>query len=344
MAGERRQCTVSANVDKQGDACFDMRLVQPGIFNRGRGVASLGTSATSTEFSLRLDSERAWRGLFGSLEFGRQSKDLQKTCGYIDLSTQALCHVNGQFWEHGQWRVIGEWSLRDLDPRQPHPSIPLQQERLRSLKTSLKASLSWQPADDRLPSTRLTAEIAGPPGDVCFLRTQAIAESMGLVPRFTEWQLHFSGVLGLLLPLGKSCAQDRFHLGGASGPWALKGFADHGAEPRARRMLESAASAKDQDYNALGGEALASISVRACRPLEVASLEGLRFMTFGCIGVLQPSLWRRDEMLRASLGCGLALPLGPGAVEITFGQPVRLGTHDIRQRWQFGLRLQLGPD
>ena len=34
-----------------------------------------------------------------------------------------------------------------------------------------------------------------------------------------------------------SRGEDRFHLGGAAGPWSLKGFADHGAEPRARRLL-----------------------------------------------------------------------------------------------------------
>lgn len=326
MAQARRQCTVSANVDKEGSACFDLKFVQP--FNGVLAAASLGSSSVSTEFALRLDSERARRGLFFGTEFARQSKELA-ACGYVDLSTQSLCHVSGKLW-NGTWRLTTDWSLRDLDMRQPQPSLSLQQERLRSLKTSLKASLSYR-------YTQLTAELAGPPGDVAFGKLHALAEATIRSREsgdFWPWHLHLAGVMGLLLPVGKSCAQDRFHLGGASGPFGLKGFAENGAEPRARRMSET--FPKDKEHNALGGEAVASVFLGASRPLDIPSLEGLRLMAFTSLGVLHPSVqrgtaWASLSPLRASLGCGLVLPLGPGMLELTFTQPVRWTEHDVRQ-------------
>ncbi|CAE6960330.1 unnamed protein product [Symbiodinium sp. CCMP2592] len=341
MAQARRQCTVSANVDREGSACFDLKFVQP--FNGVLAAASLGSSSVSTEFALRLDSEHSSkRGLLFGTEFVRQSKELA-ACGYVDLCTQSLCHVSGKFW-NGTWRLTTDWSLRDLDMK-TSPSIALQQERLRSLKTSLKACLSFR-------YTQFTAELAGPPGDVAFGKLAATAEATTALIKPGRsgsgsdafWQLHLAGVMGLLLPVGKSCAQDRFHLGGASGPWALKGFAENGAEPRARRMSgETSLGPKDKEHNALGGEALASAFLGASRPLDIPSLEGLRLMVFTSLGVLHPSIGtvsRPSSPLRASLGCGLALPLGPGMLELTFTQPVRWVEHDVRQRWQFGLRLQ----
>jgi len=342
MAQARRQCTVSANVDKEGSACFDLKFVQP--FHGVLAAASLGSSSVSTEFALRLDSEHSSkRGLLFGTEFARQSKELA-ACGYVDLCTQSLCHVSGKFW-NGTWRLTTDWSLRDLDMKTSHqPSVALQQERLRSLKTSLKACLSFR-------YTQFTAELAGPPGDVAFGKLAATAEATTALKLRSGsgsgsdafWQLHLAGVMGLLLPVGKSCAQERFHLGGASGPWALKGFAENGAEPRARRMSDTLP--KDKEHNALGGEALASAFLGASRPLDIPSLEGLRLMVFTSLGVLHPSIqrgavWPSLSPLRASLGCGLALPLGPGMLELTFTQPVRWVEHDVRQRWQFGLRLQ----
>ena len=173
--------------------------MQPGVFNRACVVASVGTSSTFTEFALRVDSETPWRGFLFGAELGRQSKELLRTCGYVDLCTHTVCHASGKLsrlWGSGSWRLAADWSLRDLDARHPHPSVLLQQERLRSLKTSLNACLSWR-------SLQVTTEVAGPPGDVTFCKAQAVVDVVEALPALPwpkkeegeqGWQLHLAGV------------------------------------------------------------------------------------------------------------------------------------------------------
>eukprot|EP00913_Durusdinium_trenchii_P010978 g10303.t2 len=68
------------------------------------------------------------------------------------------------------------------------------------------------------------------------------------------------------------------------------------------------------------------------------SIEGTQLMAFVNGGLLRRS-WR--EAVRVSVGLGVAFPLGPGSLELTFAQPLRQSPNDVLQRWQLGLRLHL---
>ena len=332
----RRQCVIGANVDKEGRLCGDVKVVQPAVFGGSTSATASvsGGAGLAREFSLRLASP--WGSCDSDFEVLRKTQE-ESACGYASLCTQALLELGGFHASGCAWRLYGDWSLRDLDPKggpTRYPSMQLQSERLRSLKTSVKLRTSWYTPRSQV---RLSAEVAGPPGDVAFVRTEAQAElSMPLGRIWTlPWQGHASAACGLLFPAGRSCPQDRFHLGGASGLAALKGFAEHGAEPRA-----PCARRKDEDTaeDAQGGEAMASLFASASAPCRLLPVDGARLLCFLGCGVLRSN---RAERLRASAGLGVAIPLGPGSLELTFAQPLRYSSHDVLQKWQLGLRLQL---
>eukprot|EP00438_Fugacium_kawagutii_P010006 Skav223133 [mRNA] locus=scaffold470:111974:112780:+ [translate_table: standard] len=185
------------------------------------------------------------------------------------------------------------------------------------MKTSLKYTASYyaELLNSGLFNAKVAVELAGPPGNVSFLKSEATVkagvpfEGLGRI-----WQGHLSMGCGLLFSAGRSCPLDRFHLGGASGASALKGFADR--------------------------EVVASLFAAVSTAADVLRLEGAQLLGFVACGTLQPSL-RGAEPLRVSVGAGVALPLGPGSLELTFAQPLRFGAADVLQRWQLGLRLHI---
>ena len=65
--------------------------------------------------------------------------------GYSSIYTQCLFQLLGGH-HLGNWKLDAEWSLRDLNPQGApgfYPSLQLQKEALRSMKTSLKYSMSY---------------------------------------------------------------------------------------------------------------------------------------------------------------------------------------------------------
>lgn len=342
----RRRFEVGANVDKEGHACCDVKWVQPEIFgSKASATATLSSTATTArEFSLRLSSP-VWRAS-GDLEVSRKKRE-ETASGYSSICTQGLFRLGGGLNQLGSWRLDADWSLRDLDPKgapQHYPSMQLQQEQLRSMKTSLKYTTSrYAEVFSGLLNAKVAMEVAGPPGNVSFLRGEATVKAgvpFNALGRL--WQGHLSMGCGLLLPAARSCLQDRFHLGGASGTSSLKGFKERGAEPRelcAQRTLELKESDRHQD--AQGGEAMASLFTAVSTPCHFLRLEGAQLLGFLGFGVLQRSLHSRGEIVRVSAGCGITLPLGPGSLELTFAQPLRSGAADVLQRWQLGLRLHI---
>ncbi|CAK9087548.1 unnamed protein product [Durusdinium trenchii] len=273
----RRQFTIGANVDREGRLCGDVKVVQPGLLGSPvDATASMTTTPSSArEFALRLTSPvsavlSAFAGPFGGavlagpfsrrsalpgdgqvdLQFSRKTRE-EAACGYSSICTQGLLQLSGQsLTQMSTWRLDADWSLRDLDisggPGR-YPSMQLQMEKLRSLKTSLKYSATHlaELFDAGLLNAKAALELAGPPGDVSFLRGELVVKAGMLLGSTTLGPLngHVSMGCGLLLPAGRSCPQDRFHLGGASGLSALKGFAEHGAEPRSGRCAQRTGTA-----------------------------------------------------------------------------------------------------
>lgn len=86
---------------------------------------------------------------------------------------------------------------------------------------------------------------------------------------------------------------------------------------------------------------MASLFAAVSTAADVLRLEGAQLLGFVACGTLQPSLRCAAELLRVSVGAGVALPLGPGSLELTFAQPLRFGASDVLQRWQLGLRLHI---
>ena len=65
--------------------------------------------------------------------------------GYSSIYTQCLFQLVGGLHLGMNWKLDAEWSLRDLNPTGApgfYPSLELQKEALRSMKTSLKYSMS----------------------------------------------------------------------------------------------------------------------------------------------------------------------------------------------------------
>ena len=346
----RRQLTIGANVDKEGHACCDLKLVQPNILgSKASATATVSSTATAArEFSLRFSSP-VWRYM-GDLEFSRKTRE-ETSSGYSSICTQGLFQIGGGLNQLGSWRLDADWSLRDLDPKggpQHFPSMQLQQEQLRSMKTSLKYSTSrYAEIFSGLLHAKVTMELAGPPGNVSFFKGEATVKAGLPFPALGRlWHGHLSMGCGLLLPAGRSCPQDRFHLGGASGASSLKGFAERGAEPREfclRKTSDdkmSPSECKECHQDAQGGEAVASFFAAVSTPCEFLRLEGAQLLGFMGCGVLQ-SMHSRGEIFRVSVGGGVALPLGPGNLELTFAQPLRRSSSDVLQKWQLGLRLHI---
>ena len=267
------------------------KWVQPEIFgSKASATATLSSTATTArEFSLRLSSP-VWRAWSGDLEVSRKKRE-ETASGYSSICTQGLFRLGGGLNQLGSWRLDADWSLRDLDPKgapQHYPSMQLQQEQLRSMKTSLKYTTSrYAELFSGLLNAKVAMEVAGPPGNVSFLRGEATVKAgvpFNALGRF--WQGHLSMGCGLLLPAGRSCLQDRFHLGGASGTSSLKGFKERGAEPRelcAQRTLELKESDRHQD--AQGGEAMASLFTAVSTPCHFLRLEGAQLLGFLGFGV-----------------------------------------------------------
>eukprot|EP00928_Gymnodinium_smaydae_P060719 TRINITY_DN4448_c0_g1_i2.p1 TRINITY_DN4448_c0_g1~~TRINITY_DN4448_c0_g1_i2.p1 ORF type:complete len:588 (+),score=123.84 TRINITY_DN4448_c0_g1_i2:135-1766(+) len=119
--------------------------------------------------------------------------------------------------------------------------------------------------------------------------------------------------------------------------------------------------------DSLGGDAMASAFLAVSAPLPAAGVSasasdgdddaapadgsGLRVFGFvGCGGLCESSRGPPRELanrllgsLRGSVGIGLGMPFSVGGlVELTFARPLNARSHDVRQPWQVGLRVESG--
>eukprot|EP00931_Biecheleriopsis_adriatica_P117986 TRINITY_DN93456_c0_g1_i1.p1 TRINITY_DN93456_c0_g1~~TRINITY_DN93456_c0_g1_i1.p1 ORF type:complete len:508 (+),score=95.63 TRINITY_DN93456_c0_g1_i1:50-1525(+) len=381
----RRELSVSGNVDKQGEACCDVKVFQPALFGGPlSGTATLGTSSDlAKDFLLRLSTPRGLGRCAASFDLARSNANDSSACGYSEIVNQAVLRLGrsgaglplgllGRLPGIFSWSCAADWSLRDLSPIGGPgrlPSTELQRARLQSLKTSLKQSVSWAwhprmrgPGSSSdvgaLAGARVRADLeaALPPGDVRFFRGEVQGEATWLLPElWPGFRLlgHLSGACGLLFPVdGRSCPQDRFRLGGASGSVStiFKGFAHRGAEPHESCQPKQSSRSKSQmpHGDASGGNGLCTAFAAISAPVPASwglPLEGSRMLMFCGAGALSPatraSACQFRGQLRASAGAGLVVPFGGSLLEFTFAQPFRSLPGDVPQRWQLGLRLQV---
>ncbi|CAK9088018.1 unnamed protein product [Durusdinium trenchii] len=225
----RRQFTIGANVDREGRLCGDVKVVQPGLLGSPvDATASMTTTPSSArEFALRLTSPvsavlSAFAGPFGGavlagpfsrrsalpgdgqvdLQFSRKTREEaerrkdedEAACGYSSICTQGLLQLSGQsLTQMSTWRLDADWSLRDLDisggPGR-YPSMQLQMEKLRKYSATHLAELF----DAGLLNAKAALELAGPPGDVSFLRGELVVK-LGLRLAATCWEKLSPGVV-----------------------------------------------------------------------------------------------------------------------------------------------------
>jgi len=258
-----------------------------------------------------------------------------------------------------------EWTaaFRDVLPRR-HPSSPYacdaSPEIVAQAGPSWKHSLLYQHrlnnslCDDKFnPTSGVDAhwswEVAGPPGDVGFVKgTGGAALHVPVVDTLGGISLHASINGGFIRPItyGGLCPSttsitDRFYVGG---PIQLRGFMHSGIGPRAETGGKSTAGG-----DALGGDLFYTATVAASIPFPGISLlrdNGMRLFTFANAGTLTgldatpASAILRST--RASVGGGLAIGTPMGRLEATYAVPLRYGPRDARRSVQFGLGFSFG--
>lgn len=293
----------------------------------------------------------------------RSSSDESEASSYNERVTHTVMKIAEPTGTH---TFFAEAAMRDLFPATGglrFPSLEIQQARLSSIKTSFKYNFAWaanfapllaRRGNGASVSARGGVECAGLLGDAHFIRGEAqIGASCGL-----PWQLlwHATGSCGLLLPTDgrPSCFQDRFFLGGASGSAAtvLKGFAHRGVgQVGASRLRDEKKPAK-RLTDSLGGDAMFNVFTAVSGPVVIPygdgeAVNGRGFAFLG-IGALAPSSYvgarglLRGARSSASVGLGFGFPLaGLGTLEITVANPIWQQSHDVCQRWQLGLRLDV---
>ena len=204
---------------------------------------------------------------------------------------------------------------------------------------------------------KLQTEVAFPPGDVGFVKSQAdVGLHLPLIQHFLS--MHFLGSVGILKslefggltrPAGLS---DRFLLGG---PLQFRGFSPAGIGPRTPSVGgKSTTTSATATGDALGGDFLYKLTgiVSAPVPMKVLQSAGVTMFAFGQVGtcahcinpLLQHELSVADVFAssRASAGIGLATNLFGPRLELTYSMPLRYGPMDHRRNFQVGMGFSMG--
>jgi outer membrane protein insertion porin family len=188
-------------------------------------------------------------------------------------------------------------------------------------------------------------ELAGPPGDVGFVKAEGgVAGHIPLVSG-GGLALHATAASGFLQPItfggicGPPTVSDKFFVGG---PMQLRGFLPTGIGPRAKT---GGASAPGGD--ALGGDIFYTATVAASVPFPTISFlkdTNLRLFGFANVGSLtgMTSLSNVFQTTRASVGGGVCMGSAFGRMEATYAVPLRVGPRDARKAVQFGLGFSFG--
>ncbi|CAK0852608.1 unnamed protein product [Prorocentrum cordatum] len=360
----RRELSVSTNVDRRGEVSVDARAVQPAVFGGPACLTgSVGTNASQArEFFVGLSTPRLL-GLrcSGALNFARSTADETQASSYREHVTHCVLRAASLSGTH---TLAVEAALRELEPvagKHRLPSVEVLRQPLSSAKTSLKYSLALGRGDG---GARLRADLEAAvlPGDARFLRGGAQASASGALPLGLAWRA--VGACGLLCPLGgrPSCIQDRFFLGGASGSASVvKGFGHHGAGPAGLCRPAGGDGAQAESggrlADALGGDVMLNAYAALSAPLpalqagDAGAVHGRAFVFAGLGSLCSPPAGGLRAGLagglragaRASVGVGVAVPMpGMGSLEATLAQPVWAQQHDVQQRWQLGLRVDVG--
>jgi outer membrane protein assembly factor BamA len=297
----------------------------------------------------------AFRAVLDTLdhEWTRSYKEYQRL-----LSLRIANTSNVTFPEASEGGYSGfDWSLlfRDLIPRR-HATLPYAMDASPEITSqagpSLKHSLSYEyRTNGRLCNDWLNptygmdihgkVEVAGPPGDVGFLKLQGGASLH--VPLPGSWAFHGAFQTGILqsLSFGGLCraagVSDRFYLGG---PMQFRGFVPAGIGPRAKT---GGASVPGGD--ALGGDffytASAATSVPFPGPFSFLQDNNVRCFGFATVGTLSGvhgvPLMSILRSTRASVGGGICASTPMGRVEATYAMPLRYSPRDARKSVQIGL-------
>lgn len=275
-----------------------------------------------------------------------------------------------------------EWTLshRDVIPRR-HLSLPYQYdaspEVISSSGPNLKHSitldyrLNGSLTDDRFnPTMGLDSyggiEVAGPPGDVGFLKcwgggaihiplvddaNDQKKKNIGFVRDFLSG-LTFHTALngGIIKPLryGGLCASDmtnisdRFYVGGSH---QLRGFVPSGIGPRA-----STGGSSTPGGDCVGGDVFYTASTSLSVPFpgnDYLAKSGVRLFGFANVGTLTNldsamNLRSFINSSRVALGGGVSLGTNMGRLEATYSVPLRYGPRDARRTFQAGVGFTFG--
>jgi Omp85 superfamily domain len=257
------------------------------------------------------------------------------------------------------------WLFRDILPRR-HPTLPYALDASPEIAAqsgpSEKNSITWEYrtngslCDNKFNPTQgidyySKVEIAGPPGDVGFVKVQgggAVHVPISPSENF-DCSIHGTFHTGLLqsLAFGGACrpptVSDRFFVDKA---FQLRGFCPSGIGPRAKAS-NTAGSASPQG-DSLGGEFFYTATLAASTTTESLAKYGIRLMAFGNVGTLAGSLaaipsWTMiAKSSRAAVGLGISGSLPLGRVEATYSWPIRFGPRDMKKSFQAGVGFSFG--
>mmetsp|Transcript_26855 Transcript_26855/g.58934 ORF Transcript_26855/g.58934 Transcript_26855/m.58934 type:complete len:590 (-) Transcript_26855:73-1842(-) len=357
--------------------------------NSGAAHAILGLGKGS-QYSLGL------RALIDTADFesSRSYQEYQRTIGCrldntgnVGRSDMAPVTEPGAIY----WGLDWTLGLRDIVPRK-HPEIPYAADASPEIVVqsgpSLLHSLKWEArtngsgVDDRHQPTigvdsHASMELAGPPGDVGFLKAQggvavhvpldgdvdefgnfAPSQNPSLLDRIS---FHAAASGGLLKPLsfGGLCKaptiSDRFFVGG---PMQLRGFLPAGIGPRSAK-----GGSTSPGGDAMGGSLYYTTTFSASMappPNSLMDSYGIRFFGFWNAGTLVglspltcsnyhqyklPSIptWTQiAQSTRTAVGVGVSGGTPLGRMEVTYAYPLRYGPRDARRNLQFGFGFSFG--
>jgi len=306
----------------------------------------LSSGGSKTHACLRLTMDTL------DFEHTRSYKELQRL---LSFRMSNVGNIPRPEMANGPWNSL-DWSLvwRDIMPRRLSKSpfaCDASPDIVAQTGPSVKHSLMYDyRLNNRLDGldVSLSAELAGPPGDVGFAKCEGAASyNLPLFPATLGALLHVSFHSGLVKAISfgglckeSTCISDRFFVGG---PLQLRGFQQSGIGPRA----EIGGSLTPQG-DSLGGEIFYTSTVACSIPFPFnRSLRdaGFRCMCFGNVGTL--SGWGVPMIplirsTRASVGAGITLTTTMGKMEATYSFPLRYGPRDIRQQAQFGFGFVFG--
>ncbi|KAG7341009.1 surface antigen [Nitzschia inconspicua] len=274
------------------------------------------------------------------------------------------------------WGVDWTLGLRDVIPRKD-PTLPYaadaSPEIVAQSGCSLQHSIKWEArtngyyTDDRYQPTtgvdgHIQAELAGPPGDVGYIKLQGGTAGHWRPLSSDAVSFHTTFATGILQSISfqglcrSPTISDRFFVGG---PMQLRGFLPAGIGPRSKT-----GGSTTPGGDAMGGHFFytASIAASILPPNTVLADYGIRLFAFGNAGTLvgmvpSSSLWssssnnnngcmeewiRVAQSTRLSAGVGISGGTPMGRLELTYAWPLRYGPKDARRNLQFGFGFSYG--